>query len=179
MIITTMHIKYITTVRHATNTHGRRPHSVGLRGQHAQLLGVVRQAAELEAVAKLRAVGDVREALADCARSILDAVKATLEDELGTVLQVNQLGSESWLMSADKFFHVLHAELQDDQGHALAQFVRAGRRPRRPHAAELVEHPVPRRIEPLQVPLRAARHGCLSLEGGRGRGQRRRVQEVG
>eukprot|EP00962_Isochrysis_galbana_P025352 scaffold7798_cov126-Isochrysis_galbana.AAC.6 len=47
---------------------------------------------------------------------------------------------------------------QDDERHAFAQLVRAGRRPRGPDTTELVKHPMLGGIEPLQVPLRAARH---------------------
>lgn len=46
---------------------------------------------------------------------------------------------------------------EDDQRQALAQLVRARRGPRRVHAAQLVQHPCLRRVQPLQVLLRPAR----------------------
>eukprot|EP00967_Tisochrysis_lutea_P137702 scaffold247548_cov33-Tisochrysis_lutea.AAC.1 len=42
---------------------------------------------------------------------------------------------------------------QNDEGHALTELVRSGGGPGRPNATELVEHPVLRRIEPLEVAL--------------------------
>ena len=56
---------------------------------------------------------------------------------------------------------VLQAVPEDeDEGQALAQLVRARRRPRREGAVHLAEHPVLWRVHALQMVLRAARHGC-------------------
>ena len=62
---------------------------------------------------------------------------------------------------------------QDDQRHALAKLVRARRRPWGPDTAQLVEHPVLRRIEALEMALRTARHGLT----GEGAGKRASVSE--
>ena len=49
---------------------------------------------------------------------------------------------------------------QDDERQTLTQLVWASGWPRGPDAPKFVQHPVLGRIQPLQVPLGSARHGC-------------------